>query len=104
MNPSPKPHQQQALEKSARKPLEPEIQVLIEGCQGLVRSLAWKIHRKLPPHVELDDLIAFGQLGLVQAARDYDPSKGSKFITYAYYRIRGSIFDGLSKMAWFNRH
>ena len=84
---------------------EPEIpQKLIEGCQGLVKSLAWKIHRKLPPHVDLDDLIAFGQVGLAESARDFDPSRGGKFITYAYYRIRGAIFDGLSKMSWFSRH
>ncbi|MBN2490933.1 MAG: sigma-70 family RNA polymerase sigma factor [Planctomycetes bacterium] len=77
---------------------------LIEGCQGLVRSLAWKVHRKLPPSTDIEDLIAFGQLGLVAAARAFDPSLGGKFITYAYYRIRGAIFDGLSKMSWFSRY
>ncbi len=75
---------------------------LIEGCQGLVRSLAWKVQRKLPPSVDLEDLIAFGQVGLVEAARDFDPRRGCKFITYAYYRIRGAIFDGLAKMSWFH--
>jgi RNA polymerase sigma factor for flagellar operon FliA len=78
-------------------------QKLIEDCQGLVRSLAWKIHQKLPPHVEFDDLLAFGQVGLVEAARDFDPSR-AKFTTYAYYRVRGAIFDGLSRMGWFSRH
>ncbi len=78
-------------------------QQLINECQGLVRSLALGIHRKLPPHVELDDLIAYGQLGLAEAARDFDPSRGSRFSTYAYYRIRGAIYDGLSKMSWFSR-
>lgn len=77
---------------------------LIESCQGLVRSLAWKIHRKLPSRVELDDLIAFGQVGLAEAARDFDPGKGPKFSTYAHYRIRGAVFDGLTKMNWFSRH
>src|SRR5262245_37502941 len=79
-------------------------QKLMEGCQGLVKSLAWKIHRKLPPQVDLDDLIAFGQVGLAEAARNFDPARGGKFITYAYYRIRGAIFDGLSQMSWFSRH
>jgi RNA polymerase sigma factor for flagellar operon FliA len=79
-------------------------QKLMEGCQGLVKSLAWKIHRKLPPQVDLDDLIAFGQVGLAEAARNFDPARGGKFITYAYYRIRGAIFDGLCKMSWFSRH
>ncbi len=78
-------------------------QQLIGECQGLVRSLAGGIHRKLPPYIELDDLIAYGQVGLAQAARDFDASRGSQFSTYAYYRIRGAIYDGLSKMTWFSR-
>lgn len=80
------------------------VQGLIEECQGLVRSLAVAIHRKLPPTVELDDLIAYGQVGLVEAAREFDPSRGNRFSTYAYYRIRGAIYDGLSKMSWFGRN
>ncbi|MEX0712152.1 MAG: sigma-70 family RNA polymerase sigma factor [Pirellulales bacterium] len=78
-------------------------QELIEGCQGLVRSLARKLHRGLPESVELDDLVGYGQLGLAEAARDFDPGRGGKFSTYAYYRIRGAMYDGLSKMSWFSR-
>lgn len=78
-------------------------QQLIASCQGLVRSLAWQIHRKLPPQVDLDDVIAYGQIGLAEGARDYDPDRGTQFTTFAYYRIRGAILDGLSKMSWFNR-
>lgn len=78
-------------------------QQLIEGCQGLVRSLAWAIHRGLPDTVELDDLIAYGQVGLAEAARDFDATRGLKFSTYAYHRVRGAIYDGLSKMTWFSR-
>ena len=76
---------------------------LIEENQGLVRSLALKIHSKLPPHVDLDDLIAYGQVGLAEAARDFEPARGGRFSTYAYYRTRGAIYDGLSKMNWFSR-
>jgi len=78
-------------------------QQLIEECQGLVRSLAVSIRRKLPPQVDLEDLVAYGQIGLVEAARDFDPGRGGRFSTYAYYRIRGAIYDGLSKMNWFGR-
>ena len=78
-------------------------QQLVQSCQGLVKSLAWKIKQKLPKQVELDDLIGYGQLGLVQAAQDFDPNRGGQFTTYAYYRIRGAILDGLSQMAWFSR-
>jgi RNA polymerase sigma factor for flagellar operon FliA len=78
-------------------------QDLIISCQGLVRSLARKVHAGLPRRIELDDLVSFGQVGLAEAARDFDPQRGNSFTTYAYYRIRGAIFDGLGKMAWFGR-
>jgi RNA polymerase sigma factor FliA len=77
---------------------------LIESCQGMVRTLAWSVHQRLPGQVELDDLIAYGQIGLAQAARDFSPSHGSLFSTYAWYRVRGAIIDGLAKMSWFSRH
>ena len=79
------------------------VQQLVDECQGLVRSLALRIHRKLPPGVELEDLVAYGQVGLVEAARDFDPDRGNRFSTYAYYRIRGAIYDGVSKMSWLGR-
>lgn len=78
-------------------------QQLIDDCQDLVRSLAWKIHRRLPAYLEIEDLIGYGELGLAQAAQDFDASRGGQFSTYAYYRIRGAIYDGLSKMTWFSR-
>ena len=76
---------------------------LIAESQGLVRSLAFKIHKKLPSQVDLDDLISYGQVGLAEAARSFNPSEGTQFSTFAYYRIRGAIYDGLSKMTWMNR-
>jgi RNA polymerase sigma factor for flagellar operon FliA len=69
----------------------------------LVRSLAKRVHRTLPSYVELDDLVAYGQMGLAEAARSFDPARGHQFSTFAYYRIRGAIYDGLGKMNWFNR-
>ena len=88
----------------AAQPATPPQQQLIESCQGLVRSLAWKIHQKLPRGVDLDDLIAYGQIGLAQAARDFDVSRGGQFSTFAWYRTRGAILDGLAQMSWFTRH
>lgn len=80
-----------------------ERQRLIVSCQGLVRSIAWKIHQRLPPHVDLEDLVSSGQVGLAEAARDFDAARGGQFSTYAWYRIRGAILDGLSRMKWFDR-
>ncbi len=76
---------------------------LIAQGQALVQSLASKVHRQKSFGVELDDLVAYGELGLAQAARDFDPSQGCRFTTFAYYRIRGAIYDGLSKMSWTSR-
>lgn len=71
--------------------------------QNLVHSLAWRLHRRFAKRVAIDDLTAYGQLGLLQAIRSFDASRGNKFSTYAWYRVRGAIFDGLSKMSWFKR-
>lgn len=79
-------------------------QQLADSCQGLVRTLAWQVHRRLPAHVEIDDLIAYGQVGLAQAAKNFNPAHGASFTTFAFRRIRGAILDGLSQMAWFSRH
>lgn len=71
--------------------------------QGLVKAIARGLQRSFPSYIELEDLIAYGQIGLAQAARDWDPSRGTQFSTYAYYRIRGAIFDGAKKMIWLHR-
>jgi len=75
----------------------------IEQTQGLVRSLAYAIHRSVPRNVPVEDIIAYGQVGLLQAAQAYRADYGTSFQTFAYHRIRGAIFDGLGKMAWTSR-
>lgn len=74
---------------------------LVNDCQGLVRHLAQQVRKRMPAWVEMDDLIGYGQVGLLQAARDFDPARGNKFSTFAFYRIRGSIFEGVNKLMWF---
>ena len=76
---------------------------LVFAHQGLVRAIARGIHRSFPSFIELDDLISYGQLGLTQAARDFDPERGIQFSTFAYYRIRGAILDGANQMNWLRR-
>lgn len=78
-------------------------QTLIEQGQALVRSLAMKAARTSNVRIDLEDLIAYGQIGLAEAARDYHPGRGGQFTSYAYYRIRGAIYDGISKMSWSSR-
>ena len=76
------------------------INELVESSQGLVRFLAQQVKTRSPSWVEMDDLISYGQVGLLQAARDFDAQRGVKFSTFAFYRIRGSIFDGVNKLMW----
>ena len=66
----------------------------------LVRFVARGIHDRLPAHIELDELISAGTLGLVDAARKYNPSKNVQFRSYAQFRIRGAILDSLRTLDW----
>ena len=77
-----------------------DVDTLIEQHREYVRKLAREIHRKLPERAIFDDLVGYGELGLVEAAQKFDPHAGAAFTTFAYYRIRGSIFDGIRKMSW----
>ena len=61
----------------------------------LVKRVALRVRKRLPAHVELDDLFSDGVLGLVDAVTKFDASKQVRLETYAQHRIRGSIFDGL---------
>lgn len=73
-------------------------EALVLQHQDYVRSLARGIARKLPHHVDFEELVAFGQVGLVEAAGKFKAGRGAAFTTFAYYRIRGAIFDGMRKM------
>jgi RNA polymerase sigma factor for flagellar operon FliA len=76
---------------------------LVEQHRSYVRVLAAEIARSLPPHLEFDELIACGNLGLVEAAERYEPRYGVTFQTFAYYRIKGAIYDGLRKLGPMSR-
>jgi RNA polymerase sigma factor for flagellar operon FliA len=68
---------------------------LVMAMLPLVKHVALKIRKRLPAHVEVDDLVSDGVLGLVDAAAKFNPRKRVKFAIYARHRIRGSILDGL---------
>jgi RNA polymerase sigma factor FliA len=65
-----------------------------------VRYLARRIHERLPQHVELDDLISAGMVGLIDAFSKFDHSKQVQFKSYAQFRIRGAILDSLRTLDW----
>ncbi len=61
----------------------------------MVRRIAGAMARRLPSHIELDELVALGNLGLVEAYRRYDAARGVPFQAFAALRIRGAMLDGL---------
>jgi len=63
-----------------------------------VRSLAATVRRQFNAQLELDELMSYGQVGLLEAADRFDAKMGANFLTFAHYRIKGAIFDGLRKM------
>lgn len=65
-----------------------------------VRLIARRIHERLPERVSIDDLISSGTLGLIAAIDNFDPALNVKLRTYAEYRIRGAIVDGLRELDW----
>jgi RNA polymerase sigma factor for flagellar operon FliA len=69
----------------------------------LVKYVAGKISVGMPGSVEFDDLVGFGQFGLLDAINKYDPEKNVKFKTYAVTRIRGAILDELRQLDWVPR-
>lgn len=69
----------------------------------LVKSIALQVKRKLPAHIELDDLVGYGSIGLMEAMGNFRTGQGTTFKTFAYYRIRGAIYDGLRKIGWLSR-
>lgn len=68
---------------------------LIEQHLDLAKTLALKLHRRLPPMVDLEELESDAYLGLIQAADAFRPDKGASFRTYAGKRISGAMIDGL---------
>jgi RNA polymerase sigma factor for flagellar operon FliA len=76
---------------------------LIKQYQPLVRRLAHHMMAKLPPSVEVDDLIQVGLIGLADALTRYEASQGVQFETFATQRIRGAMLDELRENDWMSR-
>ena len=69
----------------------------------LVRRVVQRLAARKPPHIELDDLVSWGIVGLLDAIGKYDPRKEASFSTYAQFRIRGAILDHLRSLDWVPR-
>ncbi len=71
---------------------------LLEKYGPYVRSLANGVRKQFNSRLDMDDLIAYGNIGLYEAAERFDARQGVNFLTFAHYRIKGAIYDGLRKM------
>ena len=69
----------------------------------LVKAIAIRVHENLPVHVEVDDLVHAGVLGLFDAATKFNPEKQVAFSAYAKHRIKGAILDSLRQLDWASR-
>jgi len=90
----------QAAEKSAK--LARRDGVVLEHLP-LVKAIAIRVHENLPVHVDLDDLVHAGILGLFDAASKFNPDKQVAFSSYAKHRIKGAILDSLRQLDWASR-
>ena len=76
---------------------------LVEKHLPLVQGIARKVKRTLGAAIEVEDLVGYGCKGLVEAAERFDGRAGVAFTTFAYYRIRGAMYDGIRAMGWYSR-
>jgi RNA polymerase sigma factor for flagellar operon FliA len=82
---------------------EPVSEEVITKYLPLVRYVAEKIHRRLPPGVDLESLVHSGVVGLLEALERYDPRRGVDFEVYARYRIQGEVVQCLRSLDWVSR-
>jgi len=78
----------------------PDMDALVRKHAGLVKRIAYHLVGRLPPQVEVDDLMQAGMMGLLEAAQNYVTGRGASFETFAGIRIRGAMLDALRKLDW----
>lgn len=78
-------------------------QNLIKQHAPLAKIIAYRLAMRLPRHIDINDLINAGIVGLIEAIDRFDPSKGVKLETFVSIRIRGAMLDELRAMDWMSR-
>src|SRR3954470_24445964 len=74
-----------------------------EANQELVERIVRRLVRELDLSCDPDDLRAWGHQGVLEAKARFDPGRGVRFSTFAYYRVRGAVLDGVRKQGWLRR-
>ncbi|MEK6531045.1 MAG: FliA/WhiG family RNA polymerase sigma factor [Deltaproteobacteria bacterium] len=82
---------------------KPERDKLLIDNLHIVKIIAYQVAMNLPPHIDVNDLMSAGTIGLLEAIDRFDVSKGVQFNTYASIRVRGAIMDELRSMDWMTR-
>ena len=77
-----------------------QMQLMVERHAPLVKRIAYHLLARLPASVQADDLIQAGMIGLLEAAKNFDGSKGASFETFAGIRIRGAMLDDIRRGDW----
>ncbi|MEI6619508.1 MAG: RNA polymerase sigma factor FliA [Betaproteobacteria bacterium] len=78
-------------------------EALVMAHLGMVKRVALHLKVRIPPFMELDELIQVGMIGLLEAARSFDTSKGVEFESYALSRVRGAILDEVRQLSYLPR-
>jgi RNA polymerase sigma factor for flagellar operon FliA len=81
----------------------PEDDQFVREHEGLVRGIATRLRGEMELSIELEELVAWGFHGLLEARSRFDKDRGVQFNTFAYYRVRGAMIDGVRKMAYLPR-
>ena len=87
----------------AQPALDPTKEATIAKYLPLVRFVAEKVHRRLPPGVDLESLVHSGVIGLLEALDRFDPKRGVEFEVYARYRVQGEVMQCLRSLDWVSR-
>src|SRR2546427_9689714 len=85
------------------RPLDGSRDEVLRRHLPLVRRVVQRLAARKPPHIEVDDLVSWGIVGLLDAISKYDPNKEASFSTYAQFRIRGAVLDHLRSLDWVPR-
>lgn len=92
-----------AIQTYARNQKQKRQEELIRQYAPLVKRVAYRLIHRVPPSVEIEDLMSVGTIGLIHAIDNYDPGKGTKFEAFAEFRIKGAMLDELRSYDFMSR-
>ncbi len=98
------PKESTSIRHSASRIASREREAMILEHVPLIKYIVNRIAARLPSHVDREDLLQAGIIGLMDAIEKFEPQRGIKFKTYAELRIRGAVLDSLREIDWVPRN